>query len=233
MTHGKSFVVARWPAFTLVLAVMLLLQYAYAHAHPPRALPAPPPPGGLQDRVAALEELLQNLSRNANGDLVLTGANLYIQSGSGATDGPINGKGNLIIGYDEDNGDDKSGSHNLIVGKWHSYSSYGGLVVGFNNLISGIYSSVSGGSGNEASGSVSSVSGGNANIACGTLSSVSGGEDNFASSDRSSVSGGRTNIASGDRSSVSGGSFNEASGDRSSVSGGCGQTADETCEHVP
>ena len=34
------------------------------------------------------------------------------------------GLGNLVIGYNEDSGDDdRSGSHNLIVGGYHSYSS--------------------------------------------------------------------------------------------------------------
>ena len=41
------------------------------------------------------------ISIEADGTIRITGANLQIVSGSGATDGPINGKGNLIIGYNE------------------------------------------------------------------------------------------------------------------------------------
>ncbi|MCP4135735.1 MAG: hypothetical protein GY754_32505 [bacterium] len=57
-------------------------------------------------------------------------------------------------------GNNKSGSHNIIVGSNHNYSSYGGLVVGYYNTISGRYSSVSGGYYNQATGWHSSVSGG-------------------------------------------------------------------------
>jgi len=49
-------------------------------------------------------------------------------SGSGATEGMINGLGNLIVGYNEDVGSNatRTGSHNLVVGIEHSYSSYAG-----------------------------------------------------------------------------------------------------------
>src|SRR5438552_8391223 len=36
--------------------------------------------------------------------LQLSGINLQIVSGAGATDGPVNGKGNLIVGYDANTG---------------------------------------------------------------------------------------------------------------------------------
>ena len=169
-------------------------------------------------------------------------ANLQIVNGSGATDGLVDGLGNLIVGYNElrGAGDDRSGSHNLVVGKEHNFSSFGGLVAGFSNTVSGNlssvsggrfntasgdYSWVSGGTGNQASGLVSSVSGGLFNTASGPFSSVSGGGYNTASQSISSVSGGRYNIASGTYSSVSGGQSNTASGDRSSVSGGNGRSA--------
>jgi hypothetical protein len=113
------------------------------------------------------------------------GANVYIQSGSGATDdntsillggdgtGSMRGLGNLIIGYDEDAGDrygpewanDKNGSHNLVVGPFHSYANAGGLLGGWYNTTSGIYASVSGGFFNDASGVSASISGGTENTA--------------------------------------------------------------------
>ena len=77
--------------------------------------------------------------------VLISGANLQVVSGGGSTGATVNGTGNIIIGYDEDNGDDKSGSHNLVVGYGHTYSSYGGIVVGYENSITGEYSSVSGG----------------------------------------------------------------------------------------
>jgi hypothetical protein len=180
----------------------------------------------LQNQITALQNLLQGLNRSGN-DFIITNANLYIQSGSGATGGAVNGKGNLIIGYNElrGSGDNRSGSHNLIVGNMHNYSSYGGIVVGYYNTISGSYSSVSGGYGNTASATNSSVSGGEYNTASGNASSVSGGTNNTASNDFSSVSGGSGNAASSMSSSVSGGYGNNASGWVSSVSGGVNSTA--------
>ena len=180
----------------------------------------------LQAQITVLQNLLQGLTRSGN-DFVITNANLYIQSGSGSTNGGINGKGNLIIGYNElrGGGDDRTGSHNLIVGRRHNYSSYGGIVVGYYNTISAPYSSVSGGYHNTASGYYSSVSGGLCNHASGESSSVSGGDLNTASHITSSVSGGYYNTASGYCSSVSGGHANTASGNYSSVSGGNDRSA--------
>jgi hypothetical protein len=175
----------------------------------------------LQAQVTALQDLLQHVSRSGD-DIYVTGANLHVRSGSGATEGTVNGLGNLIVGYNELRGadDDRTGSHNLVVGRGHNYSSYGGLVIGYYNAITGNYSSVSGGRNNLATGNSSSVSGGYLNHASVNQSSVSGGQNNTASGYYASVSGGYYNEASGDYSSVSGGYLNDASGSRSSVSGG-------------
>ena len=95
-------------------------------------------------------------------DFIFRSLNVRVQSGSGTTDGAVNGLGNLIVGYDEPrfSGSDKTGSHNLVVGPNHNYSNYGGLVAGHENTISGEFSTVSGGSGNTASAWTASVSGG-------------------------------------------------------------------------
>jgi hypothetical protein len=121
--------------------------------------------------------------------VLISGANLQVVSGSGETAAAVNGTGNIIIGYDEDSGNDKSGSHNLVVGTQHTYSSYGGIVAGSNNRITGVYSSVLGGESNTAEGPKSSVLGGGYNTAQGFRSSVSGGLGNTASGAASSVSG--------------------------------------------
>ena len=151
---------------------------------------------------------------------IIEGANVHVRSGSGTTlDGcgrsdpdypnceSLTGLGNLIVGYnDRDRGvQDRSGSHNLVVGRGHSYSSFGGLVAGGFNTIHGAYASVCGGERNIASGDFSSVSGGFRNRATERDSSVSGGHTNEASGFVSSVSGGAGNLASGAFSSVSGG----------------------------
>lgn len=182
----------------------------------------------LEARIATLEANITNLMALLNGvtreqdTIRFSGVNVQVVSGSGETEGEVNGLGNLIVGYNEERllGNDRTGSHNLIVGKRHNYSSYGGIVVGNSNAISGDYASVTAGAGNEASGSYSGVSGGASNEASGSYSSVSAGNINTASGVDSSVSGGFFNTASGNRSNVSGGSENTASGEGSSISGG-------------
>ena len=184
----------------------------------------------LYDSIIALETLLDSVSlENGGDDFVFTGVNVHVRNGSGDTDGIVNGLGNLIVGYNEDTStggtETRTGSHNLVLGAENEYTSYGGFVGGYQNTISGTYSSVSGGSANTASGDYASVSGGYVNTASGIFSSVSGGSENTASGPYSSVSGGQGNTASGALSSVSGGYGNTASGYSSSVSGGDDNTA--------
>jgi len=116
------------------------------------------------------------------GNMVTTirfhGANVQIVSGSGTTDSAVDGTGNLIVGYNElrlaPAPNDRSGSHNLVVGKKHNFSSFGSFVTGHSNTASGYYSSVSGGNYNTASGSYSSVSGGRNRTAAGPNDWVAG-----------------------------------------------------------
>jgi len=189
----------------------------------------------LQAQVAALELLVTSMSVDGN-NVIFTGVNLQILDGTDSTacTGSCNGLGNLIVGYDElrPTTNDKTGSHNLVIGPRHNYPSYGGLVTGFENTISGAHSSVSGGQNNVASEFASSVSGGRDNEASAFFSSVSGGLTNVASGLHSSVSGGQDNDASGSRSSVSGGRLNDAIGENSSVSGGLGNEARGTDSSV-
>jgi len=166
-------------------------------------------------------------------NIIFSGANIHIVSGSGRTDdngNPI-GLGNLIIGYDEDprmvlpnplQPGDRGGSHNLVIGRWHRFTqaSFGGFVAGQANLITNVGASVISGEENTASGFVASVTGGFGNTASGLFASVSGGGSNTASGDQSSVLGGGTNIASGGGASVTGGAFNTASGAITVVLGG-------------
>ncbi len=179
----------------------------------------------LEPRLEALETLLASLSIDGD-NLVLTAMNLQVVSGSGDTDGTVNGLGNVIVGYDEANtGDSKDGSHNLVVGAFHDYPSYGGLVAGQNNSVSGEASSVTGGRLNIAEGDLSTINGGLLNQARGLTSSIAGGEDNLTNSTSAVVSGGTGNTADGETAAVSGGEDNEAAGASSVVSGGRGRTA--------
>lgn len=201
--------------------------------------------------VLALDTFLfLDIDAQGRGVARFDGINVQITNGAGATN-TINGLGNLVVGYDapRDLGDvvcsdgqfstqadceandeiwarnHKSGSHNIVGGDANSYSSFGGLLVGTQNVINRGVASVSGGVFNIASAFYSSVSGGYANAASGFYSSVSGGDFNTASGESSSVGGGFENTASGVWSSVSGGAFNDAIGDQSSVSGGGSNTA--------
>jgi hypothetical protein len=174
-------------------------------------------------------------------NIIFSGANIHIVSGSGATDdnGNPRGLGNLIIGYDEDPinplaGDssdglpimqtpgvpsplspgDRGGSHNLVIGGGNRFtrSAFGGLVMGERNTIESFGASVSGGFNNTAGGLFASVSAGVRNSATGQFASVSGGGLNIAGATAgASVSGGFSNTASGPYASVSGGYLNIAS----------------------
>ncbi len=189
----------------------------------------------LEARIAALESLLVHFSVSGN-NVIIEGANLHVRNSGGSTDGAVDGLGNIIVGYDEARtiGNNKAGSHNIIVGKFNNYSSYGGLVIGNTNEISGPYATVSGGKSNRASGISSFVAGGYSNEAFGDYSAILGGHSNVSGDQalsnhsiglHSTISGGFTNNTMGDKSSVSGGIQNSADGQHASVSGGKSNTA--------
>ena len=147
-------------------------------AQNPVRLPAPLTAGAeLRDFLSHME--IVHLPDGLGGTVKtirLHGVNLQIVSGSGTTDSAVDGTGNLIVGYNElrPSDNDRSGSHNLIVGKEHNFSSFGSFVAGRSNIASGQFSSVSGGSSNTASGNYSSVSGGKNRSASGTSDWVAG-----------------------------------------------------------
>ncbi|HEY3284227.1 MAG TPA: hypothetical protein VGN26_18310 [Armatimonadota bacterium] len=215
----------------------------------------------ILSRLTSLEQKTQFISVSGT-DMNITGANVYVKNGLGGT-AATNGLGNLIVGYNASRSgepDVRTGSHNLIVGGEHNYSSYGGLVVGIHNNIAGPYCSVPGGEGNQATGVRSVVTGGRNNMAVGSYATVVAGEHNQADALGSSilggygnltlsldsvVAGGMNNVSAGlasailggennrtdnNRSTVSGGAFNQAAGDDSSISGGQGILASGTAQ---
>ncbi|HYB97714.1 MAG TPA: hypothetical protein VEC57_01135 [Candidatus Limnocylindrales bacterium] len=174
----------------------------------------------LQERIEQLETLLASFSL-VGDTVVVTGVNLQIVSGSGSTAGETNGLGNLIVGYNEGVGaQERTGSHNIVVGREHEYTSFGGIVAGNTNTIDGPEATVLGGRNNLASGSAASVSGGNTNTASGDYAAVSGGSDNQATATYASVAGGFDNTASGQHSAIAGGCENTATHTFAHVSGG-------------
>ena len=138
----------------------------------------------------SIVELPVDVFGNSVRTIRFSGVNVQVVNGTGATDGPGNGHGNLVVGYQElreDDGNDeandrnlRSGSHNLVVGKANNYSSWGGQVVGERNTLSGYLSIVSGGYGNTARDEHTTVGGGYNNTALGDFSVVSGGRNHTA-----------------------------------------------------
>jgi hypothetical protein len=128
------------------------------------------------DEIAALYSLLAHFSREGN-DVFINGANLHITNGLDTTESS-NGLGNLIVGYNElrpSGSNDRTGSHNIVVGKQHNFTSFGGFVAGEFNDVGAPFASVSGGAFSRAVGRSASVSGGHSNSADSPNSSVSGG----------------------------------------------------------
>jgi hypothetical protein len=201
----------------------------------PVALPSEP---GEQQTLISILPYIKFANEGVGGKptIQISGANLQIVSGSGKSNGPVNGAGNLIIGYaDQANCTEvvlcppppalHTGSHNLVLGTSQSYTSWGAILGGVGNTASGRNSFVVGHE-DTASGIWSSVSGGSFNKASGIGASVSAGFDNVASGERSSVSGGEENQATEGFASVSGGLINTA-GQFASISGGQGNKAAE------
>ena len=149
----------------------------------------------------------------------LSGMNVRLDNGSGTTYGASNGLGNLILGYNESEGGHRDeegnyvdgevrvGSHNLVVGAGHTYSSNGSLLGGYNNSMFGQGASILSGQASLATGTWSAILGGLDNRATGTSTCVSGGHSNTASGDRASVAGGLLNISAGIATSILGGQY--------------------------
>jgi hypothetical protein len=177
-------------------------------------------------QLETLNKILPHTKYEENGvggkpTIQFSGVNVQVVSGAGKTNAAVNGEGNLVIGYDENGGGHaQTGSHDLVLGEEQTFTSFGGIVAGRSNTISGPFASVTGGFANTASGEYASVSGGLEGNASALLSWVGGGGQNKASFREAAVSGGFRNEATGENASVSGGVNNIASASFASVSGG-------------
>ncbi|HYC80682.1 MAG TPA: hypothetical protein VEB65_02770 [Solirubrobacterales bacterium] len=160
----------------------------------------------LAHRVAALEETLKGVSREGS-TLLFDGMNLQLQSGLGKN-GPVNGLGNLIVGYNE-HPRAQTGSGNLVMGTLaQGFSSSGAIVAGERNEAKGANSVVFGQFG-TAKGEMSTVLGGQGNIAGGDLSVVGGGYENTTGARFATAMSGAENKANGIASFIGGGRKNE------------------------
>lgn len=196
--------------------------------------------GELESRVESLETTFSGVTREdrpvvpddeeseTRDTLVFEGMNLQLLNGhEDEATATANGLGNFVIGYNAQRPDNllsdpatRTGSHNLVLGDENEWTSWGGIIAGVNNTISGQWSMVTAGEDNVASSEFAAVSGGHRNTAEAPYASVSGGRNAVASGDSSSVSGGNSNTASAADTSVSGGDSNTAGEGRSSISGG-------------
>src|SRR5262245_53382740 len=169
-THTVDRRLRWWRGIACGVVMLSLLSLAL-----PSGKAADAPGRGMAERMASLEKKLAAMDFDAvANEVVITGANLRIVNGLGSTE-TTNGLGNLIVGYNESTPirpDSRSGSHNVVVGEGNNFSSFGGLVVGLGNEISGTFASVTGGTVNTASGGGSSVSWG--------LQRIAPGQNNWA-----------------------------------------------------
>lgn len=104
----------------------------------------------LQKTVQGLAKRLACVSAKSDGnDLVLEGCNVHVQNGLRDTLSE-NGKGNLIVGYNPmsllgTEAAQRTGSHNVVVGDRHRWTSHSGIVAGFNNYIGARWTAALGG----------------------------------------------------------------------------------------
>jgi hypothetical protein len=176
----------------------------------------------LKSEVSTLKATLHGVTRiksHGMNTLQIAGENVQIVNGTG-DETTTDGLGNLIIGYDDNpDGLERTGSHDLVLGDDNGFTSYGGLVAGYGNLIAGEYSSVTGGFGNTTTGK---------------WSAVGGGTDNTAGGKWTTIAGGATNTATGDEATVDGGMLNTASGNGAGILGGYdGTVATSDCSTIP
>ena len=218
-THITSSLPTRQTARLTALALGLALSGATLLA------PLPGYAETLQQRVAALEAKLACLTK-VGTNMYIDGCNLHIRNGQNTT-ATTNGTGNLIVGYNKSEGSGfasdslfRGGSHNLIIGDSHRYTSYGGLVTGDNHAIGAPGAAILGGANSVANGDYATVCGGDDNTASGDYATVSGGFRNEATNLDAAVFGGANNSASGVMATVLGGAENEASGPSGTISGG-------------
>ena len=158
-------------------------------------------------------------------DFIVDGCNLHVQNGLGQT-GTMNRYGNLIIGYDKNEVSTRTGSHNLVVGDLHEYTSYGGIVSGTENTLAGPNATILGGGQNHANFTSAVILGADRGNADGNVVLI-GGQRNYGSADAhfGAVIGGIENQVTGPSSVVVGGTLNIAAGGNALVCGGSENTA--------
>lgn len=160
--------------------------------------------------------------------LRIEGVNLQLVNGTGTTGNSGNGRGNLILGYNEIDvdGQNRTGSHNLVLGRYNDYLAHSGIVAGQRNATTNEFTSVLGGSGNTAAANNSVIVAGNSGVTNGNGSAILSGSQNQTSSPHSAVVGGTNNAALAGTSVVVAGGGNQALGPGSAILGGQNNTTE-------
>ena len=164
--------------------------------------------------------------------------NLQIVNGMGKTD-TTNGCGNLIVGYNETSiasPSARTGSHNIILGRFHSHASYACLLTGERNFATSNAPSscVVGGSESHVGADLSVVVGGRENNANSAGCVIVGGEDNGANgANFSVVVGGGQNRTAAPGSSIFGGGENTTNAQGSTILGGINLTTTMPNQRIP
>lgn len=184
---------------------------------------------GLQSDAQLLASYL--FVDTVNQAVVVSGANLVVRSGSGSTN-DTNGLGNLIIGYNENGGLDRTGSHNLVLGSFNGYESYGSIVGGQQNAVTAPFSVVLTGNLNTATNTYAVVNTGEFVEASGILSWVGTCFDCDVTGRRSAVVTGEFNASGAQSSAVLGGYGNTAAGNWGAIVGGFSNGTDASSQLV-
>lgn len=188
---------------------------------------------GLSAEIKAYLETLRSMLKldSVAKKATFENVNVHITNGQGKTD-TKNGRGNLIVGYNENPQaiNKRSGSHNVVIGSGHSYNSYAGFVAGESNHLLAASASILGGHNNVAYGESSTVAGGGKNSAQGKADCIAGGDSNStgAKDGYQTILGGAENTTSGRGSTVAGGFNGTAWSLYSSVFGGYRNEAGST-----
>jgi hypothetical protein len=190
-----------------------------------------------QHPVLALADVLV-LEKGRKCSTVTVIGNLQIVNGLGRTD-TTNGCGNLIVGYNETSlasPSARTGSHNIILGRYHSHASYACLLTGERNFATANAPSscVVGGSESHVEADRSVVVGGRENNANSAGCVIVGGEDNGANgANYSVVVGGGQNRTAAPASSIFGGGGNTTNGQGSTILGGVNLTTTMPNQRIP
>jgi hypothetical protein len=207
---------------------------------------------GGEDKSGVLQHL--SLEGESHPSVRITGANLHVVNGLPPEENffaiesqEVNGLGNIIVGYQYDDGsyegdyldagEGVGGSHNIVIGRGVTAASYGAIVAGRYSVSSAPYASVLGGIENEVSG-IGSV------IVSGGRNDVSGGGSVVVTGSRNRVSGAGSGIGSGgifrrdeiggnaiggDHSWIGGGLSNRLGGSNNVILGGDGRLISSDC----